>query len=297
MAANLLHRIARWLFAAGSVPLAGLVLAALMLLAGRPAVAQELPIPALQARVTDTTGTLDAATVQALESQLADLEQRKGAQVAVLMIPTTGGESIEAYAVRAFEQWKLGRAKVDDGILLLVAKDDRALRIEVGYGLEGAVPDLIAGRIINEQIVPQFRNGDFAAGVVAGVNSLVARVNGEDLPAVETYDDDNQAAAVWAFYAFFVLLLITSGAAVMGALIGGLSALTMFGNAYIAVAMAVAIFFLARWAGKLRAAHAAKNPKRRCNGGWGGGGGFGGGGGGFGGGGGRSGGGGSSGRW
>src|SRR5690606_28051170 len=119
--------------------------------------------------VTDTTGTLDPATKTQLERTLADLEQRKGAQIAVLMIPTTGDEAIEQYAVRAFEQWKLGREEVDDGILFLVAKDDRRMRIEVGYGLEGAVPDLLAGRISREQVAPRFQHGDFAGGVRAGV--------------------------------------------------------------------------------------------------------------------------------
>src|SRR5690606_40381578 len=92
-------------------------------------------------------------------------------------------EAIEQYAVRAFEQWKLGRESVDDGILFLIAKDDRQLRIEVGYGLEGAVPDILAGRIIREQVVPRFQQGDFAGGVEAGVNSLIALVDGEELPA------------------------------------------------------------------------------------------------------------------
>lgn len=147
-----------------------------------PARAAEAAIPALTARVTDTTHTLDQATQDQLTKTLAALEQRKGAQIAVLMIPTTGSESIEQYAVRAFEQWKLGRKNVDDGILFLVAKNDRKLRIEVGYGLEGAVPDLLAGRIIREQVAPRFKQGDFAGGVTAGVNSLVKLVDGEDLP-------------------------------------------------------------------------------------------------------------------
>ncbi|MYZ42181.1 YgcG family protein [Achromobacter sp. KS-M25] len=139
-------------------------------------------VPALQERVTDRTNTLDAATRSALTSQLAALEARKGAQVAVLIVPTTQPESIEQYATRAFDQWKLGRKNTDDGVLLLVAKDDRTLRIEVGYGLEGAIPDSRASQIINEQIVPRFASGDFAGGIDAGVKSIAALVDGEPLP-------------------------------------------------------------------------------------------------------------------
>ena len=139
-------------------------------------------VPALQERVTDRTNTLDAATRNALTSQLAALEARKGAQVAVLIVPTTQPESIEQYATRAFDQWKLGRKNTDDGVLLLVAKDDRTLRIEVGYGLEGAIPDSRASQIINERIVPRFASGDFAGGIDAGVKSIAALVDGEPLP-------------------------------------------------------------------------------------------------------------------
>ena len=139
-------------------------------------------VPVLQQRVTDRTNTLDAAAREALTAQLAALEARKGAQVAVLIVPTTQPESIEQYATRAFEQWKLGRKNTDDGVLLLVAKDDRTLRIEVGYGLEGAIPDSRASQIINEQIVPRFASGDFAGGIAAGVKSIAALVDGEPLP-------------------------------------------------------------------------------------------------------------------
>ncbi|MFV3308654.1 TPM domain-containing protein [Pseudomonas sp. NY15181] len=159
------------------------LLAALLLCWAALSQAAPVAIPPLGARVTDLTQTLDGTQRTQLESQLAALEQRKGAQLAVLMVPSTGDESIEEYAVRAFEQWKLGRKGVDDGVLLVVAKDDRALRIEVGYGLEGAISDVLAGRIIREQIVPHFRNGDFAGGVQAGVDSLSRLIDGEQLPA------------------------------------------------------------------------------------------------------------------
>lgn len=164
------------------------------------AVAQEVPVPDIKGWVTDQTGTLDASTVSQLNALLADLEKRKGAQVAVLMVPTTGEDTIESYARRVFDQWRIGREKVDDGILLVVAKDDRRLRIEVGYGLEGAVPDLVAGRIIREQITPRFKQGDYAGGVTAGVNSLVKRVDGEPLPApaegAERSPDDDESPLI-----------------------------------------------------------------------------------------------------
>lgn len=137
---------------------------------------------ALDQRVIDLTNTLDSGTTQRLKQQLADLEQRKGAQVAVLLVPTTGSAGIEDYANQLFRAWKLGRKDVNDGILLVVAKDDRKVLIEVGYGLEGIVTDLLAHRIIEEQITPAFRQGDFAGGVEHGVNALVVLVDGGDLP-------------------------------------------------------------------------------------------------------------------
>lgn len=145
--------------------------------------AQTSPIGvALDQRVIDLTNTLDASFTTRLKEQLAALEQRKGAQVAVLLVPTTGGASIEDYANQLFRAWKLGRKDVNDGILLVVAKDDRQVRIEVGYGLEGTVTDLLAHRIIEEHITPAFRQGDYAGGVQQAVNDLTVLVDGGDLP-------------------------------------------------------------------------------------------------------------------
>lgn len=152
-------------------------------LAGATVRAQSLPVPALSARITDTTGTLDAAAVQRIEAPLTALEADKGSQIAVLVVPTTGTETIEQYALRAFEQWKLGRQGVDDGVLLVVARNDRTVRIEVGYGLEGAIPDVAAYRVIQEYLVPRFREGDFAGGIEAAVAALAKLVQGEELPA------------------------------------------------------------------------------------------------------------------
>lgn len=152
---------------------------ALLILGG--AARAEVAVPPV-ARVTDLTGTLDAGQRSGLDARLAAFEQRKGSQLAVLVIPTTAPETIEQYALRVAEAWKLGRDGVDDGALLLVAKDDRALRIEVGYGLEGVVPDAVAKRIVAETITPYFQAGDFHGGIAAGLEQLIKVVEGEPLP-------------------------------------------------------------------------------------------------------------------
>lgn len=141
------------------------------------------PVPTLTARVTDETGTLSDAQKTALEETLREFETKKGAQIAVLLVPTTEPETIEQYAIRVVEQWKIGRKQVDDGVLLIVAKNDRTLRIEVGYGLEGVLTDATSRRIIDETIVPRFRQGDFYGGIFAGVENIMRVVSGEPLPA------------------------------------------------------------------------------------------------------------------
>lgn len=270
--------------------------------------AQPAPVPELKAWVTDTTGTLEPATVQGLETSLAELEKRKGAQLAVLMVPTTGNDTIEEYARRVFDQWRLGRERVDDGILLVIAKDDRKLRIEVGYGLEGAVPDILAGRIIREQITPFFKAGQYDAGVVAGTKALVALVDGEPLPepwpVSESGEEDDSPWPVLlplAFMSFFMPPLFAAFAV-------GLFALIAFQSFVIAAIAAVVGYLVSRvgrvfGAGGRQSARASR--RSTAAGGFGGGfaggagGGFGGGGGGGfgGGGGGSSGGGGASGSW
>jgi uncharacterized protein len=154
-----------------------------------PAFAQNLqpgmgqPIPKLTARVTDLTGTLTAEQQSMLEEKLSAFEARKGAQVAVLVVPTTQPEEIAQYSIRVVDQWKLGRQRVDDGALLIVAKNDRDLRIEVGKGLEGALTDLTAHRIISETIIPLLRQGDFYGGINAGLDQMIRVIDGEQLPA------------------------------------------------------------------------------------------------------------------
>src|SRR5690606_35868192 len=206
----------------------GFLVALLLACAGlaAPAAAQQ-PVPALSGRVVDTTGTLDAAQGAALEAQLAAIEERHGSQVAVLVVPTTDPEPIEAYAIRVAEQWKLGRADVDDGVLLLVAMQDRRMRIEVGYGLEGAIPDAIARRIIAEQMAPRFRAGDFAGGIGAAVDAIDRAIAGEGLPppAAGAARHDDEAATDWLslllFIAFGGFILTRMLGALPGALIGG----------------------------------------------------------------------------
>jgi uncharacterized protein len=146
------------------------------------AASADVPVPALKARVTDLTGTLNAQQKSELEGRIAAYETRRGSQIAVLLLPTTKPEEIEQYSIRVAEAWKIGRKGVDDGLILIVAKDDRRLRIEVGYGLEGAIPDAIAKRVIEERITPRFRDGDFYGGVRDGVDQLIKLAEGEKLP-------------------------------------------------------------------------------------------------------------------
>jgi uncharacterized protein len=149
-----------------------------------PALA-EVAVPPLTGRVVDQTGTLSSGDVASLTQTLKDLEARKGSQVAILIVPTTGEETIEQFSIRVAEAWKIGRKKIDDGALLVIAKNDRHLRIEVGYGLEGALTDATTRRIIDEVITPKFKAGDFAGGVRAGIERMIRVIDGEKLPAPE----------------------------------------------------------------------------------------------------------------
>jgi uncharacterized protein len=145
----------------------------------------DVAVPPLTGRVVDQTGTFASDDVASLTQRLKDFEARKGSQIAVLIVPTTAPETIEQYSIRVAEAWKIGRKKIDDGAILVVAKDDRKLRIEVGYGLEGALTDVTARRIIDEIITPKFRSGDFTGGISAGVDRIMGVVDGEPLPRPE----------------------------------------------------------------------------------------------------------------
>ena len=139
-------------------------------------------VPPLVGRVVDQTGTLTSGDIASLNQTIRSFEARKGSQVAVLIVPTTDGEAIEQFSLRVAEAWKIGRKKVDDGAVLVIAKNDRHLRIEVGYGLEGALTDVTTKRIIDEEITPKFKSGDFAGGVSAGLNKMIRIIDGEKLP-------------------------------------------------------------------------------------------------------------------
>jgi uncharacterized protein len=149
------------------------------------AASADVAVPPLSGRVVDQTGTLSSGDIASLTQTLKNLEQRKGSQIAVLIVSTTQPETIEQYSIRVAEAWKIGRKKIDDGALLVIAKNDRHLRIEVGYGLEGALTDVTSKRIIDEDITPKFKSGDFAGGVAAGVNRMIRVIDGEPLPAPE----------------------------------------------------------------------------------------------------------------
>jgi len=275
-----------------------------------PAWAQsQAAIPPMSSPVVDTTGTLDAAQIQALEAQALALQQRKGSQLQILMVPTTAPETIEQYTQRVFEQWSIGRKGVDDGVLLVVAKDDRRVRIEPGYGLEGAIPDAIANRVIQEYLAPRFRSNDYAGGLTDASAALVKLIDGEALPApVSTHRATrNPDGDGWTFalvIGFFVGSVLR---ALLGwlprpvrALLGGGGAAAvafLFTSLWLASGLAGLIgLFVGLSSGKV--GRFARN-SGWGGGGWGGGGGGfgGGGGGGWGGGGGRSGGGGASGGW
>ena len=151
-----------------------------------------VPVPPLKALVTDLTATLTAEQQAGLEARLRSLEDRKGSQLAVLVVDTTQPEAIEQYALRVAEQWKVGRKRVDDGAILLVAKRDRAVRIEVGYGLEGVLNDATSKRIISESIAPRFRQGDYFGGIDTGIDQMVKLVDSEALPPATARRPDPQ---------------------------------------------------------------------------------------------------------
>ncbi len=263
-------------------------------------------IPPLTSRVTDLVGTLTSAERTSLESKLGAFEARKGAQIAVLIVPTTQPEEIEQYSIRVVDAWKLGREKPDDGALLLVAIQDRALRIEVGRGLEGALTDLVANRIIDESITPRFREGDFAGGIAAGVERMIAVVDGEPLPEpAKHWNGPRDLGGILPMLFFAVFIASTVLRAIFGRALGSVATggvaggIAWFITQVLGLSVGVGLFGLVlslvlgfgnggRWSSLPR--HGGWN-----TGGWGGG--RSSGGGGFGGGGGSFGGGGASGRW
>jgi uncharacterized protein len=278
-------------------------LAGLFLLsgAGRAGAEDLQPIPQLTAPVTDLSGTLSADQRGQLIAKLAAFEAQKGAQIAVLLVPTVKPEAIEQYSIRVAEAWKLGRKGVDDGVLLLIAKQDKKLRIEVGYGLEGALNDATAKRIISETITPRFKQGDFYGGIDAGLDVIIKVVGGEALPPPKAKSGGGSTTASngdnfeTLLIAGFILVFVVGGIlrAIFGrflaaGIIGGVAgviASILLSSMIVAVLIGVAVFIFSLIFG-------------RGGGGWSSGGGsWGGGSGGFSGGGGSFGGGGASGDW
>jgi len=171
----------------------------------------QVAVPPLTGRVTDQTATLTAEQKAALEQTLQTFETRKGSQLAILIVPTTAPETIEQYSLRVAELWKLGRKNVDDGAILIVAKTDRALRIEVGYGLEGALNDATSKRIISEIITPRFQQGDFSGGITAGVDQMIRVVDGEPLPEPKARPGSSIANIQQYVPVIFMLALVLGG--------------------------------------------------------------------------------------
>jgi uncharacterized protein len=278
-----------------------------------------VPVPELRTRVTDLTGTLEASQADALEAKLTALEDETGTQIAVLVVPTVRPEAIEQFALRVVESWRLGREDVDDGALMLVALEDREVRIEVGYGLEGALTDATSRRIIDEAVLPHFRTGDMYGGLAAGVDRMIAVARGEGLPPPQERSPGEGPSTLlpFAFAALFVAMIAGGilrallgrvlGATATGALTGGI-VFAMSSVLGVAALAGFGAFFLTLVVGGTRGwSSRGRSGGFGRGGGWfgGGGGGFGGGGfggggfggGGFSGGGGSFGGGGASGSW
>lgn len=286
------------------------------------------PVPALSGHVVDTTGTLDVLQQGVLDQSLTKLERERGAQVVVLLVPTTAPEDIASYANRVANDWKIGRREIGDGVLLLVVKNDRKLRIEVAKTLEGAIPDLAAKRIIDEAITPRLRQGDFAGGLAAGVALIDARIRGEGLPLPQAPQRPGAAQdalfgnnlPVLLLAVFFVVPIVAGvlrgvlgsklGALATGAGVGAFAWFVLQVGLVLALAGAAIAFVIALVSGNIGpglrpTARRGRNGAATgawigSSGGWGGGGGFSGGGGGGGfssGGGGNFGGGGASGDW
>lgn len=261
----------------------------------------EVAVPQLESRITDLTQTLSANQTAQLEQKLATSETKKGSQIAVLIVPTTLPETIEQYSIRIVEAWQLGRKGIDDGALLLIAKNDRTLRIEVGYGLEGVLTDALSKRIIDEIIVPRFSQGDFVGGIDAGIDKIMAVIEGEPLPPPQTADGIGARHSKNTIFENFIPILI--GLIVVGriaqaklgrlpgatitSIAGGFLIWLFFSSLVAAIFIALVTFFLNLFENPGKGIYRSR---RGGLSGYRGSGGFGGGGGGFGGGG-------ASGRW
>jgi uncharacterized protein len=248
----------------------------------------EVAVPPLVGRVVDRTNTLSSGDIDTLNQRIRSFEQRKGSQIAVLIVPTTQPETIEQYSIRVAESWKIGRKKIDDGALLVVARNDHKLRIEVGYGLEGALTDVTARRIIDEVIAPRFKTGDFAGGISAGLTRMIGIIDGERLPAPAPEashgpEPDWDALSSFVPFAFFGALFVGGflrmlfGSLLGSVVAGGVVAMIawfVLGSLIAAVALGAVAFLIVLIADAFQTA----GPSRRggysgSSGGWSGGGG------------------------
>jgi uncharacterized protein len=281
---------------------------AIFLVAGAAPAFGEVAVPPLKARVTDLTGTLTAPQIQALETRLRDFERAKGSQVAVLMLPSTQPETPAQYGVRVYDEWKLGRKGIDDGVLVLVAKDDRRVWIVTGRGVEGPLPDAAVKRIVEEDITPRFKQGDFHGGIHAGVDRIMRTIEGEPLPPPRHAGQQSPLFQhiEWIIPALVIVMIAQGilnsifGRAVGAGLTGGVAGLLVWlivGSLVIGTIVGVIAFvFGLLGVGAMR--HGSGwGGGWNSGGGFSGGGGFGGGGGGFSGGGGSTAGGGAGGSW
>ena len=244
----------------------------------------DVAVPPLTGRVVDQTGTLSSTDVDRLNQEIRAFESRKGSQVGVLIVPTTAPETIEQYSIRAAEAWKIGRKKIDDGVLLVIAKNDRKLRIEVGYGLEGALTDVASKRIIDEIITPRFKTGDFAGGIAAGVDRIIRLIDGEPLPAPAQADQrpSDYFLGINPLNPFVIFGVFVAGAILRSTLGRLFGAMATAGLAAFIVWITVGVVLLAGLAGMIVfviALFGDFTPPSRGNrrGGWSGGGSYGGG--------------------
>ncbi len=262
------------------------VFVSLLLAANFAVNAQDLkPIPPLVAHVIDATATLSPEQKRALEAKLTAFEQTKGSQLVVLMVPTTAPEDISAYANRVANSWKIGRKEVGDGVVLVVAKDDRRLRIEVAKTLEGAIPDLSAKRVIDQSITPFFKAGDYAAGIDKGVDHLIALINGEPLPqvTVKSGPSSDGSGFQWIDLAVFLLIAVPVGASLAKRMFGsklgslalgaGVGALALFATASLLVAFIAGLIAMlfTLFSNRLPASSFGSGSNSGSTGGWGGG--------------------------
>ncbi len=238
----------------------------------------QLAVPALSAHVIDTTVTLEATQRQALDAKLSAFELSRGAQVVILLVPTTQPEDITSYANRVANAWKIGRKEIGDGLLIVVAKNDHKVRIEVAKTLEGAIPDLAAKRVIEQAITPRFKQGDFAGGLEAGSDQIMKLITGEALPAPKPLSNTSGQDFQWTDLVIFALIAVPImgsiarsllgsklGTLLTGAAAGGL-ALMMTSSLLIAGLVAICTMVLTLFSGL---AHLASAAAGRSGGGWG----------------------------